>query len=205
MNMRKEVVFLLGVVCLSMILSFASTNASAQVRVRDSSKTRGVSSSKFFFGGSIGFTFGSYTYVNISPVVGYRFTPRWTVGVGGTFQYYKTNSSLFNNTESIVYGGSGFVRYMIVQDIGKLIPMVKTDGGFYLHTEYEALSLETSVFDQDNELSGKRYWARSVLVGGGFRQQVGRRAYLFLELLWNLTYDSQLPYNNPLFRVGFTF
>lgn len=205
MDKRMKVGKIFGMLCLFMVFIMSSLEVSAQVRVRDSSKTRGLSSSHFFIGGSIGFTFGSYTYVNISPVVGYRFTPRWTVGLGGTFQYYKTNSSLFNNTESIVYGGSGFVRYMIIQDIGKLLPLVKTDGGFYLHTEYETLSLETSVFDKDNELSGNRYWAQSVLVGGGFRQQVGRRTYLFLELLWNLTYDSQLPYNNPLFRVGFTF
>ena len=183
----------------------AVANAEGQVRVRDSAKTTGRSSSKFFFGGSVGFTSGSYTYINISPLVGYRVTPRWTLGVGGTFQYYKTNSSLFNDTESIVYGGSGFVRYMLIPDLGKLISLLKTDGGLYLHTEYETLSLETSVFDAENSISGNRYWVQSILVGGGFRQQVGRRAYLFMELLWNLTYDSQLPYNNPLFRVGFTF
>jgi len=193
-----------------LFLAISTQKTYGQVLLGDKSdnkdkKSRQPWQEKFFIGGSIGFTFGSYTYVNVSPIAGYRFTPRWTLGVGGTFQYYRTNSSLFNDTESIIYGGNSFLRFVLIPDLSELIKPMNFDGAIYLHGEYEALSLETSVFDAENTSKGNRFWLNSVLVGGGVRQQVGRRAYIFIELLWNLNYDNQLPYENPLLRIGFSF
>ena len=37
---------------------------------------------RLFFGGNLGLYFGSLTYVNISPTIGYRFSDRFGAGLG---------------------------------------------------------------------------------------------------------------------------
>ena len=46
-----------------------------QVSIAQDSETKGgFDKSKLFFGGNLGLAFGTYTIVNVSPLVGYQFT-----------------------------------------------------------------------------------------------------------------------------------
>jgi len=44
---------------------------------------------KLTFGGNFGATFGTVTYVNLSPQVGYKVTERFIPGISATYIYYK--------------------------------------------------------------------------------------------------------------------
>src|SRR6185312_7709991 len=49
---------------------------------------RGFDKSKLFFGGNFGLGFGTNTFVNVSPQVGYRFNDYLAAGFGVNFNYY---------------------------------------------------------------------------------------------------------------------
>src|SRR6187401_1866071 len=46
---------------------------------------------RVFIGGGLALSFGSYTYVGVSPIIGYRVTPRLTSGIGGSYYYWRDN------------------------------------------------------------------------------------------------------------------
>jgi hypothetical protein len=46
------------------------------------SESQGFDKSKLFVGGALGLAFGTYTIVNVSPLVGYHFTPVFAAGAG---------------------------------------------------------------------------------------------------------------------------
>ena len=43
---------------------------------------------RLFFGGNVGLMFGTFTDIQLSPVVGYWVLPRLAIAVGPTYRYY---------------------------------------------------------------------------------------------------------------------
>src|SRR5690606_24878567 len=83
---------------------------------------------RVYVGGGGGFSAGSnYTAINVSPIIGYMFTNRFSSGIGIIYQYinYKNIDFKAHN-----YGGSIFSRFNVTPQ-------------FFLHTEYEGLNYET--------------------------------------------------------------
>lgn len=138
-------------------------------------------SERIFFGGNIGLQFGTVTFIDVSPLIGYELTEKLSAGVGATYQYYRYRDR-FNDFSTNIYGGRVFSRYNILKNI-------------FSHVEYEVLNLEA--FDLE-----KRINVTSILVGGGFRQQLGGRTYLNLLVLWNINESAYSPYRNPIIRGG---
>ena len=138
-------------------------------------------SERIFFGGNIGLQFGTVTFIDVSPLIGYELTEKLSAGVGATYLYYRYRDR-FNDFSTNIYGGRVFSRYNILENI-------------FAHTEYEVLNLEA--FDLE-----KRINVTSILVGGGFRQQLGGRTYLNLLILWNINESAYSPYRNPIIRGG---
>lgn len=153
---------------------------------------------RLFFGGHFGLMFGTITNIELSPIVGYRFTPRLSLALGPKYQYYK--EGIFFNTH--IYGGRAFARYMLIKDLNNLVPL-NLNAGLFFHTEYEGLSLEEKYFGSlDYE---GRFLLNSVLVGGGVSQPVGERGALNITVLWNINGTDNTPYTNPVIRIGFNF
>lgn len=143
---------------------------------------------RFYTGGGIGLQFGSQTFINISPLLGYRLTEKFSAGVSVTYLYYKYKAqnpaySYSSNT----YGGSVFSRYLILENL-------------FAHVEYELLRLD--VRDNVSRLLGTKDIV-SVLVGGGYRQMLGERSSINLMLLYNLNESTYSPYQNPIIRLSF--
>ena len=108
---------------------------------------------RIFTGGNFSLAFGSATYIDISPLVGYKVTEEWHVGTGVTYMYYKPNGYPFGYN---VYGGRVFTSYYILENL-------------FLHTEEEWLSVGTDYEESDKN----RIDIFSTLVGGGYSQLVG--------------------------------
>jgi len=79
--------------------------------------------SRLFFGGGFGLQFGSTTLIELSPLVGYMITPKFSVGISPTYKYYHYNAP-YGAVNTNVFGGSIFSRYSIFQNV-------------FAHVEYE--------------------------------------------------------------------
>lgn len=148
---------------------------------------------RFFFGGSLGLQFGSYTYIDVSPLVGFKITEKIHAGLGLTYIYYKVKDQYYGSYETSSYGGRVFGRYYILDNL-------------FGHVEYEILNME--VPDGLNS-SGQydvlvRENITSLMVGGGYAQPIGSNAAITLMILFNLTEEQWSPYQNPIFRIGFS-
>ena len=87
---------------------------------------------KVFVGGNVGLQFGTVTFVEVSPLVGYRFTDKISAGIGITYEYYHYQDRYYD-FKTNVYGGRVFGRYNFTENL-------------FGHVEYEYLNLEAFDF-----------------------------------------------------------
>jgi len=142
-------------------------------------------SDRLFTGGDIGMQFGSQTYIQVAPLLGYRANRELSFGVTGKYIYYKDNY-VPNGYETNTYGGGIFTRYDIMEEV-------------FLHGEYEALSMEVpySAYEMHRRI------VSGLFLGGGYRQFFGNYSSMNLMILWDFIGDLYSPYVNPIFRIGF--
>ncbi|WP_194776511.1 hypothetical protein [Pararhodonellum marinum] len=145
---------------------------------------------RMYFGGNFSLQFGDVTFIDISPLAGLMVTPRFSTGLGVTYQYL--NFRFFNQSNNI-YGGRVFTRYNVFNNI-------------FLHGEYESLNtVFTRVDPATNETAFVREWVPGLFLGGGYFVPFGRRGGANVTLLYNILHDNvRSPYFEPLIiRVGF--
>ncbi len=175
---------------LLLFLVFISAIAYAQSPLTERQEQKPNSSifDRLYFGGGVGLNFGTQTYIEISPIVGYKITDRFSAGLGLKYIYYKYNDDYLNYSTNI-YGGGPFARYFVLE-------------GLFIHTEFEVLNLEVP-----DPLSYRYYRANitSVFLGGGYRQMIGNSSSLDILLLYNINESRNSPYQNPIIRIGFGF
>jgi hypothetical protein len=157
--------------------------------------------SKFFIGGNLGLSFGTYTYIELAPLAGYKITPRLWAGLGPKYMYWKMR----NYYETSVYGLKTFASFTILKDISETINI--GIGDIFIYLEDETLSLEEIYYDPVNYVyfKGNRNWHNILLAGGGMRFPLGTRGGLSIYALWGLTKSAELLYSNPEIRIGFDF
>lgn len=159
--------------------------------------------SKFYFGGNLGLMFGTFTVIDISPLVGYKVTEKFHVGTGLTYTYYKYQEDGPNNTkgesfETSIYGGRLFTRYFVVSNL-------------FLHVEDELISIELpdlALYYSTGNIDTKRQWLNSVLVGGGYGYGFGSDGpAISISVLWRVNHEFEdfYPYQNPIIRIGLGF
>ncbi len=142
---------------------------------------------KIYVGGGIGgLSFSqNQIYASFSLLGGYRWTEKLNTGVGYTYQYtsYKdVNISLHN------HGVNVFTQYMIYKPI-------------FLMAQYEYLSFQGLYTD----LTTYRDSYNSVMLGGGYSQQLSKKAAINFYVLYDVTYDKdRSPYGTPWY-IGLNF
>lgn len=154
---------------------------------------------RLIYGGSIGLQFGSITLLDLSPVIGYRITPKLEAGVGATYKYYRYKDFYLDQTtgesfdlKSNILGGSVYTRYHFLEN-------------FFAHVEYERLKYNydelyysgSTMMRQANHV-----YVNSLFVGGGLSQRISQHSYFYIMALWNLNNDAMSPYSNPVLRMG---
>lgn len=143
---------------------------------------------RLVYGGTFGATFGTTTYVDVSPLIGYRITDDLVAGIGVTYMYFRQryNTQVYQTS---LYGGRVFANYAILENV-------------FLHGEYEVLNYDYYDFlSQENS----RAWFGTPLLGGGYRQPISDRAAFMIFALYALNSDNPRSpyYQNPLvIRVG---
>jgi len=135
-----------------------------------------------FYGGNVYLSFGSGTTIGASPMVGMYLTPQLGVGIGATYIYY-TRDEL----KSHVYGGRLMARYNIVPQV-------------YAKTEFSYLVYNDTFKGVDIGSTSVPY----LFVGGGYRQPIGPRAFLEVDVMFDVLRNENSQYRNwePLIGVG---
>lgn len=178
--MRKHlfILFFLGALV-------ANSQTFEPLPTKDKEKNNTDFSDRIFFGGNIGLQIGTITFLDLSPLVGYKITDDFWAGIGGTYQYYRYKSGITEYSDN-VYGGRVFARYFVLDNV-------------FVHAEYEKLNIP-SYFTL-----AKRINVESLFVGGGLRQALSDNLFLDLTILWNLNESPYSPYSNPVIRGGFNY
>lgn len=179
---------------LLVLLIVGTLSLSAFAQVEEEIDQGGDFWDRVYVGGNLGLQFGSITSVEVSPLVGYRFTNSFSGGFGITYQYFKADYvDAFGRKidfETNIYGGRLFARKNLTEQI-------------FAHAEYESLNLEFYNSTADRTV---REWVPAMFIGGGFFQPIGSRAGFNVMALYNVIHDDvKSPYNSPLvIRVGIT-
>ena len=153
---------------------------------------------RIFYGGSFGLQFGTYTNIEASPFMGVWLLPRLSVAAGPKYQFYKDP---FDKTD--IYGGRGFIRFNLIQDMNNIIPL-GLNLSIFADAEYEMLSLKSDYW-RSSPVTNERFLENAILVGGGISQGSGGRSSVNIVLLWLVTPSAFQIYGNPEIRIEFTF
>lgn len=145
------------------------------------------------FGGNFGLQFGSYTYINISPTVGYLYLKdRLETGGGPIFIYERYR---FSNTVSYNF----FVTGMNVYTRGYIFR------GLYAMAQFDLINKPSYV------TYNKRVTVPHFLIGAGYSVPMGKVGFFNIQAMFSVINNSETIYrgtfgNFPLLlTMGFSF
>ncbi len=161
---------------------------------------------RFFIAPDIGLLIGTVTSIELSPMLGYYVTNRFSVAAGFRYEYYKDSRAYFGLEpyKTSIYGPRAQVRYTFIENIDNILPL-KMYTALFVQAENETLSLESEYFGFPNYSDEGRFWKNFTLIGGGLRQPAGRNFFLNMVILWDIDNSIVSPYNNPILRIGFQY
>lgn len=149
---------------------------------------------KIYLGGYFGLSFGSYTNIEISPIIGYNLTKDFSMGVGVIYSYYSYEVDYINApSQKISASNWGFrtnANYVLLNFIR-------------LGIEYQFLSVDS--YTGNNNFDGTPIYEKKpyniLFVGGGINKRLGGNASLFVMVYYDLL-ENDYYNNNYIFRIG---
>jgi len=185
---------------LVLLLSSSCIIAFAQDEPVEEEPKKGFDKEKLFFGGTFGASFGNYTFVNVSPQVGYRFNRFFAAGTGINFIYSSAkydygNPSLDFRDEYGVVGLNIFGRvYPIELILLQAQPEINYTWG------------KQKYYDSRPDFKLEPKFVPCLLVGGGAAIPMGGKGAMTIMLQYDVIQDVRSPYGtNPFLSIGFSF
>lgn len=144
-------------------------------------------SDRLFVGGNFWGNLGNggRSFLEISPLLGYRITEKFAAGAGIVYQFYGSNTTSASNRTTVL-GWRALARYDIFQNL-------------FAQTEFERLNYKSGGLEQV-----VRRWP----IGAGFQQRIGGggagrlrgTAVIMRDLLWD---ENASPFDSPwIIRFG---
>jgi len=166
--------------------SFAQTDSTST----GNQKPKTPFTDHIFVGGNAALSFGTVTFVGASPIIGYKVTDQWIVGVGGSYYYYHDNYYHYSNS---IYGGLLMSRYIIYK-------------GIFAEGDFEENNQLEYALTKNGDLTTQREWIPSLLLGGGYEQEIGAHSAFFISVLYDVIQNPNSQYYRiPVIRAGFGF
>jgi len=192
--------------CISSIAQYEYPGETEDSKDKKEKKKGWYRESKLYFGGNLGLSFGTYTYIELAPVVGYKITPRLWAGLGPKYMYVKESSYY----ETSVYGIKTFALFSIFKNINETINI--GIGDIFIYGENETVNFEPIskiyYYISPNPYPYVRYqkdarkWVNVTLIGGGLRFPLGQRSGFSIMVLWDVTQNPEYRYANPEVRIS---
>jgi hypothetical protein len=173
--------------------------AQAQYYKTDTASRKGLDPSRLMIGGSVGLIFGDYTNINISPLLGYRFSDMFAAGISINAQYASEKWEDYSGRTSqkdqyTVFGGGLWGRFYPLEML-------------FAHAQPEMnyVSIKSTFYTDPKTSVKESHAVPSLLLGGGYSQPLGDGGSAFyIMVLYDVIQDEWSPYQNrPLFRMGF--
>ncbi len=143
---------------------------------------------KVTYGTNFGLLFGNYTYINLSPNIGYNFSKNFNAGVGLIYNYFSINYGVqYGRISQTVYGHHTYARYMVTQNT-------------FLLAQYDRL-LQPNFYSNSNP--DQKIWVDYVMAGGGYRLKLGNKSALMTSIMYNFTASPLSIFQNPIIQIGF--
>ena len=144
--------------------------------------------SKFYYGGYLNLTLGSYTAIGVEPLIAYKITPNFSSGAILSYEYISDNRNSGYSDKTSNYGASIFSRYRVIPQ-------------FYLHAQFSEMKYNTTNSDGYNSHS----WVPFLLLGSGFSQQISQNTWVNTQILFDVIQNKNSPYGSgePFYSVGF--
>lgn len=164
--------------------------------MKKTKKEKGYDPDKLIIGGGLNGGYSSgFANVGVSPIVGYRFAPHFSAGVGLGYQFYQAavmpdpknpNKDLYQY-ENIIYP-SIWSRYFVYKNFF-------VEGTF----EYDFINLRFPL-DRYGNVNQVRSNVTNpcLLLGAGIRQPLGGRVSAFVSLVYDVLQGEYSPYPHHL-------
>lgn len=189
------------VVVFLFFISIAGIKAQEKEREKDD---RFFKSENFFLGGSLGANVGSMTFIDLSPILGYRFTKKFSAGPGVIYQYMNYKDR-YISLETSIYGGRFFTEYRLVDNLEEFLPIGGGINHLFVHGEYEFINYDREIFGSGKIRATGRTWHSNTYLGVGIISMFSARSGVSIMFLYNLTPMYASPYSNPSVRLSFIF
>jgi hypothetical protein len=166
-----------------------------QFSMAQDSDGKGFDKSKLFVGGGLGLAFGTYTIVNVAPLVGYRFSELFAAGVGVNYSYYGYNDGYWNYKQSYV-GMSIFGR---VYPVRQFFIQVEPQENYMWYTQSGIGTNQGLPSYQINQ------FVPSLLLGGGAAIPTGGNGAITISVMYDVLQNYYSPYyRQAVYGFGYT-
>jgi len=144
---------------------------------------------KLQWGGNLGLSFGTRTYIQVAPVLYYEVVDDLILGAGIDYTYFKDKGYHNYYIEGHSWSPRIFARYFLLDD-------------FFIHAEYQQYYYKNNYSNQ--AYTSDWMWSEpGYFAGGGYRQWMGQNSYMFVMLLFDLQ-ETELNFGiNPRIQMGF--
>ncbi|NNK81222.1 MAG: hypothetical protein HKO93_06970 [Flavobacteriales bacterium] len=140
---------------------------------------------RLVYGGDVVLSFSNnFTAIGGTPLVGYRVSDMYVVGVGYTY-IYQGNSNVSIN----YHGPRLFNRFYPLPQL-------------FAHAEFEYLSIKEKVDVSNGEDLVFQTSFPALLVGGGYRQEIADGIFVNFMALYDVIEDRNSFYNGIVIRGG---
>jgi hypothetical protein len=190
--MKKTLLILALLANISAFAQEVYTSSGKPVNARkQQQKEKGFDRDKLIFGGWFGAQFGTVTSLNISPIIGYKLSDKFSAGVGVGYRYDKYKN-YYGQGLNLTYHAmqlSAWARYLITDEI---FAHVEPQHFQYTVTEPTKETISVPV----------------LLVGAGYKTPMSARSSFVIMLLYDVLQDQNSPYGTNItpmmgFNVGF--
>lgn len=166
-------------------------------------KEGGFKKEKLFAGGGFGLSFGRYTYVNLSPQIGYRFSRLVSAGVGLNLRYLSVKEKNlygedYYKTSEGITGLNLFGRFYPLKDF---FVQVQPE----MNYRFGSTTYYRDIYNQPTNQTFKNNAEiiPSLLAGGGYSAPAGKGRFL-LMVLYDVLQRPTSPYSNkPFVSFGY--
>lgn len=150
--------------------------------------------SRIYIGGDIGATFGDYSEIRISPLVGYNFSKYVSGGVKFVYRHsWEKVIPQFGNEYSVqsdAIGGNVYLQYFPVPE-------------FYLKSEYSYQNYKQSTTQNTSETRGVPF----LFLGAGYSKLISNNLYFNAGIKVDVLNNTNSPFSDytPFFEAGITY
>lgn len=193
MNRVRLVIY---VICASIFLCSAQF---AQAQAIEETDKRGFDPDRLFFGGNFGMSFGDYTFINITPQVGYMFNRYLAAGGGVSFIGTGFTQRDFNGNKIYKdsYNSAGLNLF------GRLYPIPFLF--LQAQPEYNYTWGRTKFYNGQPEIKLDGEFVPVLLLGAGAVIPAGRGSFIAM-VQYNVIDNNRSVYGNrPFVSFGFNF